>query len=138
MDTFHEFQHFFENVDKIHFLDFTAKRITLKWLNLPKLCKIILKQLFPAYPATWLALLWVFWVMLKMIYKKVDFDPILTQKRVILTPIMGVRGQITKISPKMDSLTQKNICLDVSHLDLETVDFIIFFFFKIVRRNQEK
>jgi hypothetical protein len=45
--------------------------------------------------------------MLKMIYKKVDFDPILTPKRVILTPIMGVRGQITKISPKMDSLTQK-------------------------------
>ncbi len=51
--------------------------------------------------------MWVFWVMLKTISKKIDFDPILTAKRVILPPILGFRGQITKTTPKMDSLTQK-------------------------------
>ena len=37
----------------------------------------------------------------------VDFDLILTPKRVILTPILGFQAQITKITPKMDYLTQK-------------------------------
>jgi hypothetical protein len=42
-----------------------------------------------------------------MIFKKVDFDHILTPKRAILTPFGGFRGQITKITPEMDSLAPK-------------------------------
>ena len=40
--------------------------------------------------------------------KKGNFDPILTQNWVIWTPILCFRGQITKITPKMDSLTQNH------------------------------
>ena len=39
--------------------------------------------------------------------QKIDFGPILTPKRVILAPILWFRGQITKITLEMDSLTQK-------------------------------
>jgi hypothetical protein len=45
--------------------------------------------------------------MLKKISKKVDFYPILTRKGGILTPIFGFGGQNPKITPKMDSVTQK-------------------------------
>ena len=89
------------------FWDFTAKRVTLKWFNLHTLCKNLSKTTFLAYTAISLDLLWNICAMLKMISKKVDFDPILTQKRVILLPILRFMGQITQITPKMDSLTQK-------------------------------
>ena len=71
-------------------------------------------------------------VMLKMISKKVDFDPILTQKRVILVPILRFMGQITQITRKMDSLTQKNIYVDGSHLNFKPVDFILSFLKKSI------
>ena len=48
---FKSFLQFFKFLFKIIFLDFTAKRVTLKWFNLHKLCKITLKQLFLAYAA---------------------------------------------------------------------------------------
>ena len=92
---------------KIIFLDFTAKRVTLKWFNFHVLCKSILKQVFLAYADMQLDLLWVVLLMRTMILKKVDFDHILTPKRAILTPFGGFRGQITKITPEMDSLASK-------------------------------
>jgi hypothetical protein len=46
-----------------------------------------------------------------MISKKVDFDPILTPKRVFFPPILGFRGQIPKITPEMDSLTSNYLVL---------------------------
>ena len=45
--------------------------------------------------------------MLKKISQKVDFYPIWPEKGGILTPIFGFGGQIPKIYPKMDSVTQK-------------------------------
>ena len=64
--------------------------------------------------------------------QKIDFGPILTPKRVILAPILRFRGQITKITPEMDSLTQKNICVDGSHLNFKPVDFILSFLKKSI------
>ena len=39
--------------------------------------------------------------------KNMDFDIILTQKWVILAAILNYMGQILKMTPEMNSLTQK-------------------------------
>jgi len=64
--------------------------------------------------------------MLKTISQKVDFDQILTKKWVFLTPILKFWGQITKITPYINSLATKHIFRCITLVLVYEVHFLLF------------
>ena len=114
------------------FWDFTAKRVTLKWFKLHKLCKNISITTFSCLyrHITWFTVQRLCDAQNDIQKSQFlsNFDP----KKGHFGPYFAVYRSNHKNTPKNGFLDPKNICVDGSHFNFKPVDFILSFLKKSI------